>query len=73
MTKAAVDEKSAVKDLYQTYYSAVLDALQKLIDKRKDLLSDMSDLRSYEQTVKEQTKTITDLQKQLMSLSGDDS
>ena len=69
----ANDEKMAIRDLIEESYNRQLEILQELIDKRKEALQAEKDLYSFEKNVKEQTKQITDYQKQLAALSGDDS
>lgn len=71
--KNAESEKSAIKDLVAEGYNLMLEALDKIIEKRKDALDAARDLYDYEKSVSEQSKTIADYQKQLMALSGDNS
>ena len=39
----AIDEKTAIRDLYEEGYNKMLDSLQKVIDKRKELLNSQKD------------------------------
>lgn len=50
-----------------------LEALQKLIDKYKESLSDAKDLYEYQKNIADQTKNITSLEKQLAAYEGDNS
>lgn len=51
----------------------MLDNLQKLIDKRKELLNAQKNLYDYERSVRNETDNISSIQKQLLSLENDDS
>ncbi len=70
---AAEDEKEAMRDLVKGGIEIQLDALQELIDKRKDALRTEKDLYSYQKQVKEQTETISQLEKQMQAYQGDTS
>lgn len=50
-----------------------LEALQELIDKYKESLSNAKDLYDYQKNIASQTKNITNLQKQLSAYEGDTS
>lgn len=50
-----------------------LNALQELIDKYKESLSNAKDLYEYQKNIADQTKNITSLEKQLAAYEGDDS
>lgn len=69
----AESEKDAIKDLISDGYDKMLDALQGLIDKRKEALQAEKDLYDYQQSIAEKTKTIAEYQKQLQAYEGDDS
>lgn len=69
----AEDEKQAIKDLVSDAYDGMLDALQDLIDKRKEYLQGEQDIYNYQKNVSSITDQISSYQKQLMALSGDDS
>ena len=71
--QAAEQEKEAIKDLVEEGVNKHLDALQELIDKYKESLSDAKDLYEYQKSIASQTKQISSLQKQLSAYSGDDS
>lgn len=69
----AEKEKQAIKELVEQAYNDMLEALKKIIDKRKEALEAAKDLYEYEKKVKEQTKEISSLQKQMTAYSGDNS
>lgn len=69
----AESEKDAIKDLISEGYDKMLEALQDLIDKRKEALQAEKDLYDYQKQISEQTKTIAEYQKQLQAYEGDDS
>ena len=71
--KAAEAEKEAIRDLVEEGINKHLEALQSLIDKYKEGLSDAKDLYDYQKNIASQTKQISSLQKQLSAYSGDDS
>ena len=73
MILAAEDEKQAILDLIEDGYNAQFDALQKLIDKKKEQLNLEKNLYDYQKNVKEQTDNIASLEKQKISLVDDDS
>ena len=73
MISNAENEKQAIKDLVSEGYNTMLDALNKIIDKRKEALQAGKDLYDYEKTISEKTKNIGSLEKQLQSYEGDDS
>lgn len=60
-------------DLMKEKYQAELDYLQDLITKRKELLQYEKDAYDYQRSIEEKTKNIGTIQKQMISLSGDDS
>lgn len=57
-------EKQAILDLVEEGYNAQLDALNKLIDKKKEALSEEKALYDYQQSIAEKTSNISSLQKQ---------
>ena len=71
--KNANEEKKSIHSLISDSYQKMLEILQKLIDKRKDYLQTEKDLYEYQNSIEEKTKTISEYQKQLSSLQGDDS
>ena len=73
MIKSAEEEKQAIKDLVSDGYDAFLEVMQKAIDKRKELLTNIKDLYDYEKNIAEQTKEISALEKQLNAYQGDTS
>lgn len=73
MIKSAEDEKQAIKDLVSDGYDAFLEIMQKAINKRKELLTNIKDLYDYEKNIAEQTKEISALEKQLNAYQGDTS
>ena len=73
MIKSAEDEKQAIKDLVSDGYDAFLEVMQKAIDKRKELLTNIKDMYDYEKNIAEQTKEISALEKQLNAYQGDTS
>ena len=72
-TLALNDEKHAIKDLYSEGYDALLNNMSKVMDKRKDMLSQAKEAYDYEKNIAEQTKDIATLEKQLTAYQGDDS
>lgn len=66
------EECDAIKSLVQDGYQKQLDALQKLVDKYKEVLSKQDDLRSYNNTIEEQTKNIASIKKQIEATMGND-
>lgn len=70
---AAEDEKEAIRQLVEEGINIQLDAMQKLIDKRKEALQSERDLYDYQKSISEKSKNITDIQKQLDAYQGDNS
>lgn len=70
---AAEEEKQAMKSLVEEAFNKHLESLQELIDKYKEALSAEKDLYDYQKNIANQTKTISDLEKQLASIQNDDS
>lgn len=54
-------------------YTAELECLQDIINKRKELLQTEKDEYDYRRTIEEKTKNIGTLAKQIQALNGDDS
>lgn len=71
--KSALSEKQAVIDLTTEGLEAEQKALEDTIDKKKELLKSEEDLYNFRKKVKEQTKAIADIEKQINALEGDDS
>lgn len=69
----AKKEKEAIHDLIEDSYNKMLEILQKLIDKRLEALNAAKDLYSYEKNIKNLVGNIADLEKQMISISGDNS
>lgn len=60
-------------DMMKEKYQAELDYLQDIINKRKELLQAEKDAYDYQRSIEEKTKNISSIQKQMVSLNGDDS
>lgn len=67
---AAEEEKQSILDLIEDGYNAQLDALQKLIDKKKEQLNAEKNLYDYQKSIKEQTDNISSLEKQKLAYEG---
>lgn len=65
------NEKDSMKDLMSEGYDNLLSYMDKLISKRKELLSQASDARSFQKTIQEQTSEIDRLQNIINSYNGD--
>ncbi|MBQ3512509.1 MAG: phage tail tape measure protein, partial [Lachnospiraceae bacterium] len=70
---ASEDEKQAMKDLISEGYDVFLESLQKIIDKRKDMLKDIKDLHDFEKSISEQTEEVARLEKILKAYERDNS
>lgn len=70
---AAEDEKQAILDLIEDGYNAQLEALQNLIDKKKEQLNAEKNLYDYQKSIKEKTDSISSLEKQKLAYEGDTS
>ncbi len=70
---AAEDEKQAILDLMEDGYNAQLDALDRLIDKKKEQLSAEKNLYDYQKSISEKTDNIASLEKQNSAYADDDS
>ena len=66
-------ERQAIVSLVSDGYNAMSDALDKLIEKRKEALQSEKDLYSYQKSISEKTKNIAKLRKQLEAIQGDNS
>lgn len=71
--KNANSEKDAIKSLVQEGINQHLEALQEVINKRKEELRVAKDLYDYQKNIKEQTSDIAELEKIMSAYSGDDS
>ena len=70
---AAEDEKQAILDLIEDGYNQQLEALQRLIDKKKEQLNAEKNLYDYQKNIKEKTDNIASLEKQKLAYEGDTS
>ena len=80
IAKTAQEQANSVKsygdkiiELVKDAISSMTDHLQEIIDARKDALNEEKELRDYERSILEKTKSVTSLQKQYMAVSGDTS
>lgn len=71
--KSAEDEKQAMKDLAEDGFNVFLDLMSEVIDKRKEMMQNISDLYDFEKSISESNKEISSLQKQIESWYNDDS
>lgn len=71
--KGAEDEKFSVISLIEDGYNALSNKIKDLISDYTDLLDKQSDAYSYSESINEKTKTLSDLRKQLVAISGDTS
>ena len=70
---AAEDEKQSILNLIEDGYNAQLDALQRLIDKKKEQLNAEKNLYDYQKSIAEKTDNISSLEKQKLAYEGDTS
>lgn len=70
---AAESEKQAILDLIEDGYDAQLDALQSLIDKKKEQLDTEKNLYDYRKSIAEKTANVSSLEKQMLAYKDDDS
>ena len=73
---ALLAQKDAMKEaisLVEERYNAELNALQKVIDKKKEQMQQEKDLYDYQKSIKEKTDNIASLEKQQTAFSGDNS
>lgn len=73
MILAAEDEKQAIRDMVEEGIKLELESLKDLIDAYEKTIDSIRDLYDYQKRVKEQTKEIANLEKQLTAYKGDDS
>lgn len=71
--KNSYAEKEAIRDLVEEGINIHLEKLNELIDEYKRAMHDARDLYSYQKNIAEQTKNISNIQKQLQAYQGDDS
>lgn len=71
--KGAEDEKFSIISLIEDGYNALSNKIKDLISDYTDLLDKQSDAYSYSESINEKTKTLSDLRKQLVAISGDTS
>lgn len=71
--KGYQSERSAIVNLVSDGYNAMSEALDKLIDKRKEALSSEKNLYDYQKSITEKTKSLAKLRKQLDAIQGDNS
>lgn len=69
--EAVYELRDALKSVIEDGLNAEMDAIQKMIDKVKQELSDASNLREYQKTIEKQTKNIASLERQIAAKSGD--
>ena len=70
---AAENENQAILDLIKEGYEAQLEALNEVIDKKKESLNLEKELSDYQKTVEDKAKTVSSLEKQKLAYEGDDS
>ena len=70
---ASKDEQQAIRNLVQDGYDVFLESLQKIIDKRKDMLKDIKSLHDFEKEIGKQTSEVARLEKILKAYEGDNS
>lgn len=68
--KDVSDYEDALTDLYMTQMRTESEALQEVIDKRKEALQAKADYYDYDQKLKSQTKDVNMLQAQIQALEG---
>lgn len=64
------DYQEALTDLYMTQMQTETEALQKVIDKRKEALQAKADYYDYDQKIKSQTKDVNMIKSQIAALEG---
>lgn len=70
---AANSEKQSMLDLIEDGYNAQLDAIQELIDKKKEQLNSEKDLYDYQKSIAEKTAKVSSLEKQKLAYADDGS
>lgn len=73
MITSAEDELQSIKNLYSNGYGKLLDSMDRTINKRKSMLSQMKSAYDYQKSIEKQTKEISNLEKQLLAYRGDTS
>lgn len=73
MILAAEDEKQAMLDLIREGYDAMLASMEELIQKKKEMFKEITDMRDFEKNIKDQVAELDKLRKQLLAYQGDDS
>lgn len=71
--KDMYDAEQKIIDLMTDYYESQKTYLSELIDAKKKILDEEKDLYDYERNINEKTKNISDIQKQLAAIRGDNS
>lgn len=71
--KSTNEYESKIADMMKQKYQAELDALNELIDARKSALQSAKDLHDYQNSIKDSTKNIASIQKQIAAIQGDTS
>lgn len=71
--KSARSEREAIRDLYSKGYDKLINRLKEVSDAYMDVINKTDDLKDYSKNISDQIKNINNIQKQIMSLSGDDS
>lgn len=71
--RGANEEKAAIVELVEEGINRELDALNELIDKRKEQLDAEKSLYDYEREMREGAGTVSKLEKELSAYSGDES
>lgn len=66
----AQSEKEAIIDLIHNGYTAQIEAMSDLIDKKQELLDKEKALHDYQKSIREQSNDITLLKKQIAALEG---
>ena len=70
---SAENEVQTIKDLKSQGYDALLSAMDKSIQKRKDALQQIKTLRDYEKTISKQVDEVARLEKMTQSMKFDES
>lgn len=69
----AYDEIDATKSLIKDGYDAQIDALEKLIEKRKDAMSAEKDLYDYQKSISQKVESLSSYEKQRIAYENDNS
>lgn len=70
---AADSEKQSMLELMEDGYNAQLDAIQELIDKKKEQLNSEKNLYDYQKSIAEKTSKVSSLEKQKLAYADDNS